>query len=344
MSRNMIGANQELFATLERYCLVRDQPIESAGGGRYVATNAEEKRLLKDLKVGTCIRFGNHRSLTHLFLSDSHYIGTVGFEFEPGAPNLTLIENNAGLTVCLLVESRASPLASPPTVRNIVEVGSRADVDYSGHESRLIESLFPSIQVLQSTEPLDDDSLWRLCLMICAEECKQGGSWIEHELASELVALTDLNIPSMPYSAICRSIFDADPRSLFMALYRCLEATYSHQSSRRLIDKLALNISWQDMAAALESEIGWHPQESASLNVVLQHTVESDLEAICDCLRVEVGKDVQASAGRAVYSLRNSVVHFRPGTREIGVDEIDWNRLCLLLIRVVFDVFIQAYS
>lgn len=252
----MISANTELFATLERYCLVRDQPIESAGLSRYVATDAEEKRLLKDLKVGTCIRFGNHRSLTHLFLSDTHYIGTVGFEFEPSAPNLTLIENNAGLSVCLLVESKASPLASPPTVRNIVEAGSMTDADYSGHESLQIESLFPSIQVLRSIEPLDDDSLWRLCLIICAEECKQGGSWIEHELASELVALTDLNIPSMPYSAICRSIFDADPRSLFMALYRCLEATYSHQSSRRLIEKLALDISWQEMAAPSKARLG----------------------------------------------------------------------------------------
>jgi hypothetical protein len=218
------------------------------------------------------------------------------------------------------------------------------DTDYGGHDRSSIESLFRRIQILQCSQPVDDDFVWRLFLMLCAGECMQSGSWVDDSLSDELVTLTDLNIPSMPYAAICRSMFDSDPRSLFMALYRCIEATYAYESSRKLVEKLALEVSWQDMAAALESEVGWHPQEASSLNIVLKYAVEQDLIDICACLGVEVDKDARVSAGRAIYSLRNSVVHFRPGAREVQVDDIDWNRLCYLLVGVVFNVFIRAYS
>jgi hypothetical protein len=282
--------------------------------------------------------------LIHLYIGEEHYIGMLGFDFEPTLPTMELLDNNVGFSMCVLLETRAAPIATPPNVRNIVEAGKKGEEGYRGHTREAIEDLFPRIQVVQSSGPLDNDAVWRLFLIVCTEECMRGGSWIEDKLARNLVALTDLNIPAMPYAAICRSIFDADPRSLFMALYRCIEATYSHQSSKQLVEKLGLGISWRQMAEALEDEIGWHPQEAASLNIVLKNTIDDDLEAICRCLRVDVGKDVQVSAGRAIYSLRNSIVHFRPGTKEISVDEIDWNHLCELLTNVVFDVFTKAYA
>jgi hypothetical protein len=340
----MKTANSLLFSHLESYCVRRGQPLEDAGKVRYVSSDELEKKFLKDLKVNLSMRFGNHRSLTHLRLGDEHFIGLIGFEFEPGLPALSPVPANGGMVVCLLSTIKPLPSVGPATVRNIVEVGSMEDRGYAGHAASAIESLFPQIQVLKCSQPLEDDAAWRVFLMICAQECMQGGSWVEDELSEALVSLTDLNIPSMPYSAICRSMFDADPRSLFMALYRCIEATYAYESSRRLVEKLKLEISWQEMAAALDSEVGWHPQEAQSLNVVLQHAVKQDLADVCECLGVELGNDVQATAGRAIYSLRNKIVHFRAGSEEPGVDEIDWNRLCYLLVGIVFNVFTRAYS
>lgn len=343
MTRDMIAYNGRLFSKLEQYCTSRGEPILHPGEARYIRTNDEEKRLLKGLRQGLLLKFGRHRSLLHLHIDDEHYIGMLGFEFEPIISNVELIDGNAGFLMCVLLECAASPIVSAPNVRNIVEFGKMRDPGYQGHSYEAVESLFPQVQVVRAGRSLDNDSIWLIFLMICSEECMRGGSWIEEELAKSIVALADLSIPRMPYAALCRSIFDADPRSLFMALYRCVEATYSHQSSRKLIKRLSLDIPWHSMAEALEDEIGWHPQEAASLNLVLRNTSDEDLAAICGCLRVDVGKDVQVSAGRAIYTLRNSIVHFRPGTKEIPIDEIDWNQLCCLMINVVFDVFTKAY-
>ncbi|MFI6681996.1 hypothetical protein [Kribbella sp. NPDC050470] len=342
----MKQANSLLFSNLESFCIRRGETLENPGKVRYVSSDTVDREFLKNLKVSSVLKFGNHRSLSHLRLADQHYIGLIGFDFEPTLSTLIPLTVNGGMAVCLLSTIQPAPSVGPASVRNIVEVASAEDPEYSGHSADAIQSLFPVIQVLECSQVLDEDAVWRIYLMICAEECMRGGSWIGDKLSDALVTLTGLAIPSMPYPAICRSMFDADPRSLFMALYRCIEATYAYESSRRLVDRLNLSVRWQEVAEALDDEIGWHPQEAQSLNLVLQHAVEQDLADICECLSVSVREDreIHPQAGKAIYALRNKIVHFRSASSEPYVDETDWNRLCYLLVGVVFSVFTQAYS
>jgi hypothetical protein len=181
--------------------------------------------------------------------------------------------------------------------------------------------------------------------MLCADECQKSGSWIDAELAEVIVALADVGIPFLPYEALCRSMFDFDPRSLFMALYRCIEATYAYESCRKLVNKLSLGTAWHELAAALESEVGWHPREAASLNLVLKYAHEGDLADICALLKLDAGDNLADSAGRAIYRMRNSFVHFRPGNKPPSdLDSMDWNRLCKLIAQIVFSVFSRAYA
>jgi hypothetical protein len=166
---------------------------------------------------------------------------------------------------------------------------------------------------------------------------------MSQQLTYELMSLADLNIAFFPYGALCRSMFDSDPRSLYMALYRCIEATYAYESCRKLVDALALSMEWHRLAAALESEVGWHPQQAASLNVVLKYALEEDLAEVCRCVGAEVGPDLHVSAGRAIYQFRNRIVHFRPGSDDGSDDDMDWSALCRALVGVVVHVFSNAF-
>lgn len=179
--------------------------------------------------------------------------------------------------------------------------------------------------------------------MLSIEECPSGESWIDDPLADELVTLADLNVSHFPYDVVCRSIFDWDPRSLYMALYRCLEATYAYESCRRLIASLGLDKDWHELAAALDAEVGWHPQEAASLNLVLQYALKDDLQAVCDCLGVVDGADLCVKAGRAIYRLRNRIVHYSSQAGGFGLDVADWNELCHRMVGIVFHVFSHAF-
>ncbi len=344
MSRDMKLANRTLFEHLELFCAKRGEPIQSAGLPRYVGGDQADEHYLKNLRVRTFIHFGRRRTLSWLTHDTSSFVALTGFEFELELPQLGPIPTPPGIGVCVLSELKPQPVVSPAVIRNVVEVGSMTDHDYGGHSYRAIASLFPGVQVFQSEALYDDDSAWRLFLMACVEECQHGESWIDADLAGELVSLADLNVEMLPYGSLCRSMFDSDPRSLYMALYRCIEATYAFESCRKLVTALSLDTEWYDLAAALESEVGWHPQEAANLNLVLQHALEDDLVRVCKCLGVERGNDVAISAGRAIYKLRNNIVHFRPGQYGVEAERIDWNDLCRRLVGIIFSVFSHAYG
>ena len=340
----MKAANLLLFQHLETYCSRRGETIPSAGASRYVRGDATDADHLMNLTIRTAMRFGQRRSLSVLNYGGSDFIALLGFEFEGELFQLSPVAADAGTVVCLLSEQLPQPIKTPAEIRNIVEAGSLHEPGYAGHECESVQNLFPPIQLLKSTEGLDEDSTWRLFLMLCVEECRRGGSWIEEGFAKELISLADLSITALPYDALCRSMFDADPRTLFMALYRCLEATYAYESCRRLTNTLGLGTTWYDLAAALEAEVGWHPHEAASLNVVLAYAADEDLLGLCQCLEAQVGNDLQVSAGRAIYRLRNHIVHYRPGQDDIDVEAIDWNLLCARLVGIVKSVFSRAYS
>ena len=348
MNRDMRKANRALFANLEGSCQRRSEPIPTAGRRRYVSVREDEEgdRDRHDLTRGTIettVRFGGERSLAHVRVDADEYIGLIGFDHEPELTAVSLIDVTPGLAILLLSEMSPRPRATPSEIRNVVEVGSMDEDDYGGHTIASVGSLFPPLQLLTSDQPIDEDSAQRLFLMISAEECAQGASWIEDALADELVSLTDLDVPALPYAAIGESMFDADPRSLYMALYRCIEATYAFETSRRLVDELKLTVEWVEVAKALANVAGWRPQEASSLNIVLQNALEQDLRDVCQCLNVPVGNDLAASAGRAIYSLRNRIVHYRPGTERVELESVPWNTLCHLLVRIVFHVFTKAY-
>ena len=303
----------------------------------------QDRRDLTRGVIQTTVRFGGERSLAHVRVDADHYIGLIGFDHEPDVSSLSLIDVTPGLAILLLSDMSPRPRATPSEIRNVVEVGSMDDGDYGGHTVASVGSLFPRLQLLTSDQPIDQDSAQRLFLMISADECAQGASWIEDALADELVSLTDLDVPALPYAAIGESMFDADPRSLYMALYRCIEATYAFETSRRLVYHLKLSLAWVEMAEALANVAGWRPQEASSLNIVLGNALEQDLLDVCQCLNVSVGSDVAASAGKAIYSLRNRIVHYRHGAERIDLDSVPWNTLCHLLVRIVFHVFTTAY-
>lgn len=344
MSRNMIGSYRRLFDHLETFAGRRGQPVQNSGAGRWAkADDGEARELLKNLRLTHALQFGEQRALVWAQESKRDYILILGFALEPDLPQLEAIPASSGFTMAVLSDLLPMPVESAAQIRNVVEVGSKGEDGYEGHDPRVLESLFPTIQAFVSRDPVDAEVVARLFLRLSVAECRASGSWITDGLADELESLTDLSVPSLPYASLCQSMFDLDPRTMFLAIYRCIEATYAFEATRKLVDRLTLSVGWTEVAAALDEEIGWHPREGHSLNLVLQHALDRDLETVCKCLGVEVGVDLQATAGKAIYALRNRVVHYRPGL-QAPTDEYDWNELCTVMLHIVFHVFTRAYA
>ncbi len=135
---------------------------------------------------------------------------------------------------------------------------------YSGHDFSTIAPLFPEVRVFEITGRGRDET-WNVFFHSCIDECETGASWIDRELATTLRALCELDSRRIPYKVLCRSVFDDDKSSFFLAQYRCLEALYAYSSAVSLAKSFDIRSSWGEIATVLEETLGWHPREEGSL-------------------------------------------------------------------------------
>lgn len=280
---------------------------------------------MTDARIEECVHFSSTRKLARVEFSRKSYLLTIGFEKSHQIfYNQDLNLDPAFLTVALC-ELQPRPSASPDEIREIVEWSDKnADSKYSGHDFVGIARLYPQINVYELAIDAAD-ATWNSFFRACIDECKLGSSWIEGRLADALHSLCELDQSRIPYKVLCRSIFDDDKSSFFLALYRCLEALYSYSSADRLAKALNITTPWEDVAAALEDSLGWHPREESSLMSIVRYASSQDLRTIISRLGVknpaEDGDLLADQAAKAIYKLRNSIVHYRPAQQRVDMND-----------------------
>jgi hypothetical protein len=218
--------------------------------------------------------------------------------------------------------------------------------DYDGHDPGLVATLFPPIRAFTSVDVAPNET-WRIFFLLCVIEVGQGETWIEDVFSSTLKAIAQLELANIPYRMLCRSIFDTDPAAMYLALYRCIGSLYAYTSAQKIITSLGIARDWPDVAVVLEDQLGWYPKEESSLAELLSMAVPTDLEAIFRALGIQVSEgtaNLGASAARAIYKLRNDLVHFRPTHHRVDFSELQWNQLCTALATLVFHIYAEVFS
>lgn len=342
MTRNMIRANQIIFGGFDAYCDASGDPVQNAGSSRWIATEPNDRKILKEAILGEQLKFGPSRAILRFDFEATCYICLIGFEHVNSHSGFSEIDISGSLLTAFLSELRPRPRVSSTEVREFVEAIDKAsDPAYVGHEPLAIARLFPPIKFFTSTDVSNDDTS-RLFFLFCLEECRNAGLWIDDHFAETLKAICDLELISIPYRTLCRSIFDADPAAMFLALYRCVEALYAYSSAQNVIQALNLSTKWDEVAVALEEQLDWHPREETSLTALMIRADPGDLERIFESLGEALPpatSGIAASASRRIYRLRNGLVHFRPMHHKIDYSKTDWNRLCESMATIVWDVY-----
>ena len=347
MSRNMIESNGRIFSMLDAYCANRSQPIRNSGLPRWIKTNSRDRDILKNVELGAQLSFSANRRLARFDYRQNVFICLVGFEYAD--PVLGLLEEDVqpGLLTAILSELKPQPNVPASSVIDIVDAtDGNADTEYSGHTAPAIASLYPRIRAFVGKN-FANENTWRVFFLLSIEECRAGESWIDERFSAALEELGQLCFLNVPYQTLCRSMFDSDPATMFLALYRCIEALYAYASAQVLIDALKLDVSWPELAASLEDKIGWYPREENSLTALMKFTRAQDLIEIFLSLgeiRPPPDADLPQSVAKRIYLLRNSLVHFRPALQKMDHDKIDWNRLCETMAHLVSSVYGEIFK
>ncbi|WP_303760255.1 hypothetical protein [Alcanivorax jadensis] len=253
-------------------------------------------------------------------------------------------EMTGGMATAILGESGARPTASASSIKNIVEVYDDTTDGYEGHRWEEIQTIYPSILCFKANDLDFQESdkafyILSICHLIATE------SWIDEEISAQLIALCELDLKEIPYKTLCRSIFDTDRSSLFLSLYRCIEAIYAYDGANKISTALNLNIKWTDIAIALEDKLNWRPHEENSLSGLLKNSNNHTATKIVTALNItEPPENITSFAAKKVYKLRNGLVHYRPSHQSLDFDEIDWAMLCSGMIDIVFDIYYQVFG
>jgi hypothetical protein len=97
----------------------------------------------------------------------------------------------------------------------------------------------------------------------------------------------------------------------------------------------------------LEEDLGWYPKEADSLHSLLRLGGEADLKRAYEAIvgkPIDADCDIPVITGRAIYNLRNSIVHFRPAHRQLNRDAIDWGSLCSSMVYVMSYIYSDVFG
>ncbi|TPK49602.1 hypothetical protein FJ492_00450 [Mesorhizobium sp. B2-5-4] len=334
----MKSANEAIFVSLDDFCRLRGLALANAGQARWIATERSDRDFLISAKIEEILSFSPRRKIASVSKGVETYIFCVGFDFDEEIFGLQEQDVLGGHLTVALAELSPLPLRSPDEIRQIVEYADKRNSGYGGHDPELVGALFPLVRLLRFSRPVPT---WSTFFSIALSETQLAGTWIEKGLVDDLKMVVDLDDDRIPYKVLCRSIFDVDPSSFFLALYRCIEALFAYSSASDLSKKLNLTQNWGAIASALEDTLGWHPREDGSLERLLRLALKVDLDRITTLIgRVKIGEsESPLCAARSIYWLRNSIVHFRPLQHEVALSRFDWNGICSTMAAIVLDIY-----
>ncbi|MDB6454464.1 hypothetical protein [Falsirhodobacter sp. 20TX0035] len=344
MPRNMIAANVVIFELLDVAVSSGGSKIPNSGSKRWISTTPSERGFLRDARLVHLMKIGAKRLILNFEYQQHSYFATIGFSGIFETKYFEELQVNSSHLTAILSEANIPPSASPlEIIENIGGHDKDSDPDYNGHDAKLLFDLYPKIKVFRSANGIVAD-FWQAYFIICLEETIATGSWISQNLFESLTTMSELDSTRIPYSVLCRSIFDHDQSSLFLAMYRCIEALYSYTATISLMASLGIKSNWKTVSKQLELDLKWHPREDAALQGLFKKVGRKEIDDISSAIFVEAEpKDTYvARVARAVYDLRNKTVHYRPVHQEADIQDIDWGKLCSAMSCVILDVYNES--
>jgi|JI91814CRNA_FD_contig_121_158024_length_7073_multi_2_in_0_out_0_3 hypothetical protein len=333
MSRNMIKANLSIFSALITF--VEKSKISEAilPGKRFIKTNEEEKRWLKELN---CLKqqpiLPNLITASIEFDSQEYFV-VIGWEKNDVVTFaeqevITPIELNAGIVTALLFELKVAirPKVKPYYILD--EVLYPIQSDYSGHEFEVVSDCFEPLLVYQIVDnsPLKGEKIERLSGFYLSKNCEKLFLKFSQDTLLVYEKLFLEASESVPYENLVLSLTSVYWKYSFLDVYRCIERIFSISRLDELCQKLNIVIPLLQLSAEMENSLGWKPKEDETLNKLIEGSPEEARQLFREVKKAIYSQE-EGSLGEFFYKIRNSIVHYRPANQEFKLDDENWDKL-----------------
>ena len=339
MSRSMIETNKRVFSRLTEVAKTSGRALANTDAVRFVKTTPEEREWLKDLVVKDVEPLSpklkaatvEYQGRTFLVVVGTARVAKMDYAMKP-------VDVNAGMFTAF-VEEFDVPFRETTGPLEIIEnalgqfVGSG---DYAGHDLSLIAELFEPILAYEVAldSPIPAGDLTRLSCLWALKVRETIILPFTNETLGAFETLLSQGIQNLPSENLLRGLQCAHWQHAFLEIYRCIERLFSFQHIEELHKELAVAISLLEFAAKIEKATGWRPREEDAM-VRLFDPMPPAAQALLETVRTELlGNTLQGLAGW-LYSLRNSVVHFRPASERMHLTNSQWDRVMRATVLVI---------
>lgn len=349
----MIEANKYIFNQLANF--VEESKIDDTFDRqkkRYIETNDEDKEWLKKLKITN----KKYPILPNFQTASFQYGGNDYFVAIGVKENLEInqeefiqpLELNPGIFTALLFELKISvdQKANPLEITNDF-------FNEGGYNFHQVKDFFEPIFVykIPKNSPflsLDNINIARISGFYAVKSSQVISLKFLPNTLNEFEKLFIEGSNNIPYESLLFSLVSVSWKYSFLDIYRCIERLFPISALEDLHKKLKIEYSLLNFADDIESSIGWRPKENEALNKLINNN--SSLEIARQILR-EVKDNIEGTEkgklGDFVYGIRNSIVHFRPATKQNKLDDNNWDMLIyssLLIIEYWYEKYEPQFT
>ncbi|HLP89699.1 MAG TPA: hypothetical protein VK184_14040 [Nostocaceae cyanobacterium] len=168
---------------------------------------------------------------------------------------------------------------------------------------------------------------------------------------------------NIPFDNLVFSLVSVYWRYSFLDVYRCIERLFSISFLEDFHEKLGIKDSLLNFSSQIEENIGWKPKENEAINKLIANSPKDSLKDAIELLQevknsiegkntqinklpikflfwvlVDINRlidilflwehhNTEGKLGEVIYKIRNSIVHFRPATEYISIDDKHWDKL-----------------
>ncbi|MFO0175040.1 MAG: hypothetical protein ACK51W_21575, partial [Aphanizomenon sp.] len=101
-----------------------------------------------------------------------------------------------------------------------------------------------------------------------------------------------------------------------------------------------------NFSANIENYTNWRPNEKEAINKLIDKSPEDAINILKE-IKNDLDGNSEGNLGEFIYKIRNSIVHFRPATEPISINDKNWDKLiraCLLVIEYWYGQYENEFN
>lgn len=255
---------------------------------------------------------------------------------------LTALPLTPGVFGIAVTETDVSPKATASQIRDIIEAPFAGAEGYDGHELDDVASLFPAALVLEADIDLTyTGDIDRVLGTMVAISYFDGPLSLSRQTLKAFVRVFEEGSEYIPYLNVLQGILSISWSGLYVELYRCIEQLYAVPRLLDLTQEWKFDRSLGELAELLEARLSWRPKEDDSLCKVIGACEDATVNSVIAAFRLAPDENSTRAevAGRAIYAMRNGLVHFRGRTRIAPPTDEQWDEIVAAMLGAVSDSY-----